>query len=110
MSKVWEARQCTLLLLMLAGSRVLPRQSADWAQARWLALFLATVIELFHDDRTEAEYKELDGSVPGTAKTKQIEYLAQARQTFAVSAMIAWKQISDFRTSWSMRVLDSPGH
>jgi hypothetical protein len=70
--------------------------------------YLATVIELFRDDRTKAEFQELDGSVVGTKKTKQIEYLARARQAFAVSPVIAWKQISDFRASWSMSVLDYP--
>jgi hypothetical protein len=71
--------------------------------------YLATVIELFRDDRTEAEFRELDGSVADTAKAKEVEYLARARQAFAVSPVIAWKQISDFRASWSMSVLDFPG-
>jgi hypothetical protein len=71
--------------------------------------YLATVIELFRDDRTKTEFQELDGSVTGMTKTREIEYLARARQAFAVSPVIAWKQISDFRASWNMSVLDSPG-
>jgi hypothetical protein len=72
--------------------------------------YLATVIELFRDDRTKAELQELDGSATGTAKTRQIDALARARQAFMVSPVIAWNQVSAFRESWSMSVLDSPGH
>jgi hypothetical protein len=72
--------------------------------------YLATVIELFRDDRTKADFQELDGSATGTTKTRQIEVLARARQAFVVSPVIAWRQVSDFRASWGMSVLDSPGH
>jgi hypothetical protein len=71
--------------------------------------YLATVIELFRDDRTKTEFQELDGSKTSTTKTRQVEYLARARQAFAISPVIAWKQISEFRASWNMSVLDSPG-
>ncbi len=71
--------------------------------------YLATVIELFRDSRTKAEFQNLDGSVADTTKTRQIDYLTRARQAFTVSPMIAWKQISAFRASWSMIVLDPPG-
>ena len=59
--------------------------------------------------RVSAEFQDLDGSVADTTKTRQIEYLTRARQAFTVSPMIAWKQISAFRASWSMIVLDPPG-
>jgi hypothetical protein len=71
--------------------------------------YLATVIELFRDDRTKAEFKELDESATGAATIRQVEYLTRARQAFVVSPVIAWQQISDFRASWDMNVLDSPG-
>lgn len=70
--------------------------------------YLATVIELFRDDRTKSELQELDESA-GPAAIRQVEHLARARQAFAVSPVIAWQQISDFRASWDMNVLDSPG-
>jgi KAP family P-loop domain len=71
--------------------------------------YLATVIELFREDRTKAEFQELDGSAADAPKIKQAEYLARARHSFAVSPTIAWKQISEFRARWDMAVLDSPG-
>jgi hypothetical protein len=71
--------------------------------------YLATVIELFRDDRTTTEFQELDESVADMMNGRQIGCLVRARQAFAISPMIAWKQISDFRASWGMSVLDSPG-
>jgi hypothetical protein len=70
--------------------------------------YLATVIELFRDDRTKAEFQELDGSAASISESRQIESLSRARQAFAVSPIIAWQQISDFRASWNMSVLDAP--
>jgi hypothetical protein len=70
--------------------------------------YLATVIELFRDDRTKAEFQELDGSAASITKSRQIESLSRARQAFGVSPIIAWHQISDFRASWNMSVLDAP--
>lgn len=70
--------------------------------------YLATVIELFRDDRTKSELQELDESA-GPATIRQVEHLTRARQAFAVSPVIAWQQISDFRAGWDMNVLDSPG-
>ena len=71
--------------------------------------YLATLIELFRDDRTKDEFKELDESATGAATIRQVEYLTRARQAFAVSPLIAWQRISDFRASWGMNLLPSPG-
>jgi hypothetical protein len=70
--------------------------------------YLATVLELFRADRGEAEFRQLDGSANGTAATRQIDSLVRARQAFAASPAYAWEQISAFRASWGLSVLDSP--
>src|SRR5262249_5843937 len=70
--------------------------------------YLATVLELFRADRGEAEVRQLDGPADGTAETRQSDVPVRARQAFAASPVYAWEQISAFRASWDLSVLDSP--
>lgn len=79
----------------LAVGRLVREYAAYW-------YFGATLAEFFTDERSAADYERAERS----NGTDALEYLAAARQGFAIDPMLAWDRVSEFRLAWKLERVD----
>ncbi len=86
----------------LEGQRTLRRLSRELTGFYY---YCATLLEIFNDGLTKDQLQKAEASDAGPFS---LDHLARSRQTFAVNPLIAWSEVSDFRSAWDLDVFNIP--
>jgi hypothetical protein len=86
----------------LEGQRTLRRLSRELTGFYY---YCATLLEIFNDRLTKDQLQKAEASDAGPFS---LDHLARSRQTFAVNPLIAWSEVSDFRSAWGLDVFNIP--